>query len=154
MALNVFEAGKGINAVKINYNFSELQQTTNNNESAINAIANTALLKDGSNLTQSIINKFQQQTPNIITGAGTISLLDNSSNFLTLTGNGTILLPTITSDPYSHTIILVIEGSSYSLDIGTTKSLGNAFSIDSTKPYQVIYIYNKIDSSWYYCLGQ
>lgn len=154
MALNIFEAGKGINAVKINDNFSQVQNQSNTNETAINNIASTALLKDGSNLTQSAINTFQQQTPNILSTAGTISLTDNTANFLTLTGNGTISLPAVASDQYSHTITLVVEGGSYSLGLGTVKHLYNPIVIDTTKTYNVMYIYNKIDNSWYYSLTQ
>lgn len=158
--MNIFQAGKGINAVKINDNFSQLQTQSNNNETAINNIASTALLKDGSNLTQSIIDNFQQQTPNVLSGSGTIALPDNSANFLTLTGNNNnvIQLPTIASgDPYSHTINLVVAGSSYSLDIQTAtggKHLYNDLSIDPTQTYNVLFVYNKLDNSWYYSITQ
>ena len=154
MALNIFEAGKGINAVKINDNFSQVQNQSNTNETAINNIASTALLKDGSNLTQSAINTFQQQTPRILRRSGTISLLDNTANFLTLTGNGTISLPAVASDQYSHTISLVVAGSSYSLSLGTTYHLYNNLDIDTTQTYNVLYIYNKLDNHWYYSLTQ
>lgn len=154
MALNIFETGKGINAVKINDNFSQVQNQSNTNETAINNIASTALLKDGSNLTQSAINTFQQQTPNILSADGTISLADNTANFLTLTGNGTISLPAVTSDQYSHTISLVVAGGSYSLGLGTTYHLYNNLDIDTTQTYNVLYIYNKLDNHWYYSLTQ
>lgn len=152
--LHVFSPGKGINQVKLNYNFAELQQETNTNETAINNIASTALLKNGSNLTQTIIDEFQQQTPNIISNSGTISLTDNTANFLTLTGNGTIDLPTPASDQYSHTIVLIVEGSNYTLDLGTAYHLYNNLHIDTTATYSVLYIYNKIDGNWYYSLTQ
>lgn len=154
MALNIFEAGKGINAVKINDNFSQVQSQSNTNETAINNIASTALLKDGSNLTQSAINTFQQQTPHILRRSGTISLTDNTANFLTLTGNGTISLPAVASDQYSHTISLVVAGGAYSLGLGTTYHLYNNLDIDTTKTYNVLYIYNKLDNHWYYSLTQ
>ena len=157
MALNIFEAGKGINAVKINDNFSQVQSQSNTNETAINNIASTALLKDGSNLTQSAINTFRQQTPRILRSSGTISLLDNTANFLTLTGNGTIKLPAVASDQYSHTISLVVAGGSYSLDIQTAtggKHLYNDLSIDPTQTYNVLFVYNKLDNSWYYSITQ
>lgn len=154
-AMYVFEAGKGINAVKINANFSELQTQTNTNETDIGTLASTALLKDGSNITPSLVATFQQQTPNVITGDGTISLTDNSANFLTLTDNGTISLPTVPADQYSHTINVVVAGGAYSLDLGTTKHLYNpAMTIDTTQTYNVLYIYNKIDNSWYYSITQ
>lgn len=153
-AMYVFEAGKGINAVKINANFSELQNQTNTNETDIGNLASTALLKDGSNITPSLVATFQQQTPNVITGDGTIALADNSANFLTLTDNGTISLPNVPADQYSHTINLVVEGSSYSLNLGTTKHLYNPLTIDTTQTYNVLYIYNKIDNAWYYSITQ
>lgn len=157
MTMNVFQAGQGINCNKLNANFSDLQSQTNTNESNINTIASTALKKDGSNLTASIIADFQKQVPNIITGDNTITLTDNSANFLTLTGNGTIDLPPITADQYSHTITLVVEGSNYSLDISTAtggKHLYNDLTIDSTQTYNVLFVYNKIDNSWYYSVTQ
>lgn len=154
MPLNIFEAGKGVNATKINDNFSQLQNQSNTNETAINNIASTALLKDGSNLTQSAINTFQQQIPNILSRSGTISLADNTANFLTLTGNGTISLPTVPNDQYSHTITLVVKGGNYSLGLGTVKHLYNPIVIDTTQTYNVMYIYNKLDRRWYYSLTQ
>ena len=153
-AMNVFEAGKGINAVKINANFSELQNQTNTNETDIGNLASTALLKDGSNITQALVATFQQQTPNVITDDGTITLTDNSANFLTLTGNGTISLPAVAPDQYSHTISLVVAGGSYSLGLGTTYHLYNNLDIDTTQTYNVLYIYNKLDNHWYYSLTQ
>lgn len=157
MTMNVFQAGQGINCNKLNANFSDLQTQTNTNESNINTIANTALKKDGSNLTASIIADFQKQVPNILSGDNTITLTDNSANFLTLTGNGVIALPTIVADQYSHTITLVVEGSSYSLDIATAtggKHLYNDLDVDPTQTYNVLFIYNKIDNSWYYSVTQ
>ena len=154
MAMNVFEAGKGINCVKINDNFSQLQTLTNDNETAIDTVANTALLKDGSNLTQAIVSEFQQQTPNIITADGTISLADNSANFLTLTDNGVISLPAVATDSYSHTITLVVEGSPYTLDLGTTYSILTKDDLDTTQPYSVLYMYHKVRGAWYYYISQ
>ena len=105
----VFSPGKGIYMVKLNHNFATLQQESNTNETNITNIANTALLKDGSNLTPDIIVDFQSQVPNILSASGTITLTDNTANFLTLTGNGVIALPTILPDNYSHTIVLFLQ---------------------------------------------
>lgn len=153
-AMYVFEAGKGINAEKINANFAELQSQTNINETDIGNLANTALLKDGSNITPSLVATFNQQTPNVLSRSGTISLADNTANFLTLTGNGTISLPAVPNDQYSHTISLVVAGGSYSLGLGTIYHLYNNLDIDTTKTYNVLYIYNKLDNHWYYSLTQ
>ena len=156
--LHVFSAGKGINQAKINYNFAELQQETNTNETAINNIANTALLKDGSNATQSMIDEFQQQTPVILSGNGNINLTDNKVHFLTLISNNSnkVILPTPASDSYSHTIVLIVQGGSYSLDIanGTSGHLYNNLTVNTANPYSVMYIWNKINSRWYYSLTQ
>lgn len=155
--IDVFSPNKGINVVKLNSNFAKLQQQTNDNEDGITTITNTALLKNGSNLTPEIINDFQSQVPNILSADGTITLTDNSANFLTLTGNGTIALPTVSSDDKSHTIILIVEGSNYTLDIGTAtgdKHLFNDITVDPTETYSVMFIYNKIENAWYYSLTQ
>lgn len=149
-----FVAGKGVNVNKLNPNFTEVKDEANANESALTAISNTALLKDGSNITQDLKDTFMSETETIISSAGNISLLDNTSNFLTLTGNGTIVLPVIAADQLAHTIRLVIDGGSYSLNLGTTKHLLTNPDVDTTLPYFVMYIFNKIDSSWYYSLSQ
>ena len=155
--LNQFYAGDGVNCIKINENFAELQSKSNNNENAINAISNQALLKDGSNLTAQIIDDFRKQPATVLSGSGTISLLDNSANFLTLTGDAVISLPTISSDDYSHTILLVVAGSTYSLDVQTATGghhLYNPVVIDTESPYNVMFIFNKLDNNWYYSITQ
>ncbi len=55
-----FQAGKGINASKLNDNFTELQTKSNSNESAINSLSNDALRKDGSNITQVLVDDLTQ----------------------------------------------------------------------------------------------
>lgn len=152
--MQLFSAGDGVNCIKLNTNFDQLKTNVNTNETAINNIESTALLADGSNLSQSVIDQFQQQIPNVLSASGTIALTDNTANFLTLTGDGVIDLPTITPDQYSHTITLVVDGGAYILDLGTTKHLLNSIIIDTTKTYNVMYIYNKIDEEWYYSLTQ
>lgn len=157
LAVHMFYAGQGINAIKLNENFASLGEDLNTNENEIQDIADTALLKDGSNLTQTIINEFQAQEPNIITGSGTIALTDNTANFLTLTGNATISLPTITQDAYSHTIVVTVEGSNYTLDVATAtnnKHLYIDIDLDPTQTYCVLFLYNKIEDAWYYSLNQ
>lgn len=149
-----FEAGKGINAEKLNANFDEVKNKANDNETALGVISDTALLKDGSNITQALKDEFLSETETVITDSGNISLVDNTSNFLTLTGNGTIVLPTITPDQYAHTIRLVVDGSTYSLDLGTTYHLLTNPDIDTTNPYYVMYIFNKLDNNWYYSISQ
>lgn len=158
MVMNIFQAGKGINATKINDNFSQLQNQTNTNETNINTIANTALLKDGSNLTQSIVNDFNASEPIVLESSGTISLTDNRVHYLTLTANNNnkIQLPSISSDSFSHTIVLIVAPSNYSLNIaeGTYGTIGSPVLLDSTLTYSVMYVYNKIDNHWYYTVSQ
>lgn len=158
MVMNVFQAGKGINATKLNSNFSQLQTQANANETNINTLSNTALLKDGSNLTQSIVDDFQKETPIVLSTNGTISLTDNRVHYLTLTGNNTnqVQLPTITPDNFSHTVVLVVKGGNYSLNYanGTAGTIGSPMLLDSTLTYSIMYIYNKIDNRWYYIVTQ
>lgn len=149
-----FVAGKGINCKKLNDNFEEVKDDANNNEIALTTISNTALLKDGSNVTQDLKNTFLSETETVIEASGNIALLDNTSNFLTLTGNGTIVLPTIVPDQLAHTIRLVVGGSAYSLNLGTTYHLLTNPDIDTTNPYYVMYIFNKLDNRWYYSISQ
>lgn len=156
MVLNIFQAGKGINATKINDNFSEVQNQSNTNESDINYIYNNALFSDGTNLSQSIINEFHKQTPIVLKNqSGTISLLDNSVYFLSLSSNTTIQLPVISNDVYSHTIIVYVQGhSGKTLTLGTTNHFYNDVDINLSNPYSVMYVYNKIDGKWYYSITQ
>lgn len=153
--LHVFEAGKGINATKINENFASLKDKANANETELTQIGNTALKRDGTNLTQEIVNDFNSNEVEILSGSGDIRLQDNGKDkFLTLTGNGKIVLPPVPQDAYSHTICMVVNGSQYKLDLGTTKHLVSNTEINKMQPYSVMYVYNKIDSSWYYNLTQ
>lgn len=151
----IFVAGKGINCIKLNENLAALQNLSNANESAINDIEANALLKDGSNVTQTMVDAFNTVTPVVLTNQSeTIALQDNTSYYISLSGDATISLPAVPSDSISHTITMVVEGSAYSLDLGTTKTLGSLLAIEPNQAYQVMYIYNKIDNQWYYSLGQ
>lgn len=152
-----FEAGKGVNVEKLNANFTESKNAANTNESKLLELSNKALRKDGGNLTQETINKFQQEQPVVLNNkSGNVSLTDNRNHFLSLAGNAVIVLPSIGTDLYSHTIVLTVQGSNYTLTInnGTAGKLFNSSSVDSTKTYNVIYVYNKIDKKWYYSLTQ
>ena len=153
MSLYIFEDGKGINKTKLNYNFAELQTKTNDNESALNTLAATALHKNGDNLDQTAIDAFKQDTVTVISNSGPISLSDGGDYFLTPTGDVTITLPTITPDQYSHTITMVVAGSAHSVDLGTTYAMMSP-TIDTTHDYSVLFVYNHIDGHWYYFIGQ
>lgn len=150
-----FEAGKGVNVEKLNANFTESKNAANTNESKLLELSNKALRKDGSNLTQDVVEKFQQESPVVLTSKqNNIQLTDNKTHFLSLSGAGKIVLPTISTDQFSHTIVLVVQGSNYSLDVGTTKKIYSYEEIDITKTYSVLYIWNKIDKSWYSSVTQ
>ena len=149
----VFSAGKGINSIKINDNFAMLQQKTNVNETQINTISNTALHKNGDNLEQSAINAFKQDTVTVLSTSGSVTLVDGGDYFLTPTNDVVITLPTVTADQYSHTISMVVAGSQYSVDLVTPNVLLGP-DIDTTQDYSVLFLYNKIDNSWYYYIGQ
>lgn len=149
-----FESGKGINATKLNSNFSEVQTAANANESDLNTISNTALLKDGSNLTDAMIKTLNEGVDESVTLNGSKTLQDNKSYHITLTGNSTIVLPSVSSDSFSHTIIMIVDGSNKSLNLGTTKHFINNLILDTTQTYAVLYIYNKIDNNWYYNIVQ
>jgi hypothetical protein len=149
-----FQAGKGVNVTKLNSNFNEVVQKANTNEEKLVDIANKSLLKDGSNLTQTIVEDFNRHEPIYLSGSGTKTLTDNRTHYLTPTGNVTISLPTPANDMMSHTIVLLVQGSNYTVTLGTGKYLSSPGELKPTKPYQVLYVYNKLDKTWYYCLGQ
>ena len=152
--MHKFEAGKGINVNKLNENFEEVKTHANRNENSLTNIDNRALRKDGSNLTQEIVEEFNRHEEIILSGSGTKELTDNRTHHLTLTGNVTIKLPTPNNDMLSHTIALIVQGSDYTLNLGTDKYLNSPGELKTTQTYQVLYIYNKLDKNWYYCLGQ
>lgn len=156
--LHTFVAGTGISAPKLNQNFENLKSQSNDNEIRLTELSNVALLKDGTNVTQSLVSRFNERNIIEMSGQGDISLPDNSEIVLTLEDNGVIRLPQIEqNDAVSHTIALVVMGSEYSLDVSTAtnnKHLLNNFNVDASKPFSVLFIYNKIDNSWYYYLAQ
>lgn len=151
-----FQAGKGINATKINSNFNEVKQQANTNEGNINTLSSTALLKDGSNMTTAMVEGFYKQPITSLTGAGTtLNLSDNSSYYIKLTANGnTINLPVVANDGYSHTITAIVEANGYSLNLGTTYHLLNDLNVSISGTYYVMWIYNKLNNKWYYSITQ
>lgn len=149
----VFEAGKGINRVKLNDNFAQLQGITNSNESALNTLSTQALHKNGDNLEQSAVDAFKRDNVTVLTTSDGVTLDDGGDYFLIPTGDVTITLPTITPDQYSHTISMVVAGSEYSVDLGTSYSLMNP-PVDTEQDYSVLFVYNHIDDKWYYFMGQ
>jgi len=156
--MHTFEAGKGINAVKINENFTEVIDLANANEAALLQLSQTALLKDGSNLSQDVVDKFKQDEPIVLENRqGDIALTDNKTHFLSLSGNGKIILPNIADDQFSHTITLIVDGGSYTLDASNGGSLPHILTksnVDVSKPYNVLYVYHKVHKTWYYYISQ
>jgi hypothetical protein len=116
-------------------------------------MAATALHKNGDNIEQSAIDEFKKDQVTVLSTSGTIALADNKDYFLTPTGNVTITLPTITADEFSHTITLIVAGSEYSVDLGTTYALLSP-TIDTEHDFSVLFMYNKLDNKWYYFMGQ
>lgn len=156
--MHTFEAGKGINALKINENFTEVMDLANSNETALSQLSQTALLKDGSNLSQDVVDKFKQDEPVVLENRlGDIALTDNKTHFLSLSGNGKIILPNIADDQFSHTITLIVDGGSYTLDASNGGSLPQILTksnVDVSKPYNILYIYHKVHKTWYYYISQ
>lgn len=153
----IFSAGKGINCIKLNQNFADLQTKSNTNETQINNIATNSLKKDGSNVTQSVVDAFNTVTPVVLTNqSGTITLQDNTPYYISLSGDAVLdTMPIVAPDGISHTITAVIQCNNYSFDMSVIHgTLGSVISIDTTKDYQVMFIYNKIDGYWYYSIGQ
>lgn len=153
-----FEAGKGVNVEKLNANFTEVKDLANTNETALLQLSQTALLKDGSNLSQDVVDKFKQDKPIVLENRqGNIALTDNKTHFLSLSGAGKIVLPTVLTDQFSHTITLIVDGSSYTLDAsngGTLPQILTKGDVDVSKPYNVLYIYHKVHRAWYYYISQ
>ena len=153
--MHIFEAGKGINALNINKNFTDVMDLANANEVALLRIEQTALRKDGRNLTQDVVTQFQQDEPIILENQKEdIVLTDNKTHFLSLSGAGKIALPTVLTDQFSHTITLIVDGSSYSLDLGSTNVILTKGDVDVAKTYSVLYIYHKVHRAWYYYISQ
>lgn len=153
----IFSAGKGINCIKLNQNFADMQNKSNTNETQINNIATNSLKTDGSNITQDIVDAFNTITPTVLTNqSGTITLQDNTQYYISLSGNATLgTMPVVGSDNISHTIIVVIEPNNNSFDISIVgRSLGSGITINTAYAYQIMFIFNKIDGYWYYCIGQ
>lgn len=152
--IETFEAGKGVNCIKLNDNFNKIKNQANANESQIGVLANSSLKKDGSNLTQDIVDRFNRTTQRTIPNAsGSISLEDGDEASITLSGDATIVLPAVPQDQYSHTIVAIVIPNGHILNLGTTHH-GLTSTVDIEKPYSIMYIYNKLDNNWYYFLGQ
>ena len=152
---HIFEAGKGVNLVKLNADFKYVQDSANSNESKLTDIDSKALRKDGANIEQDLVNKFHQEEPVLLENKrGDIVLTDNKTHFLSLVGAGNIVLPNVLTDQFSHTIVLIVQGGDYSLYVGTDKKIYSYDEIDTTKTYSVLYIWNKIDKSWYSSITQ
>lgn len=154
MTMYTFQAGKGINANKINSNFTELKNQANTNENNLTTLTNTALKKDGSNLTDSIIKDFQKQTSVLLSGSGIKNLLDNTVYYFNPTGDTTFVLPSIGADNYSHTICVFIAGNNYTINLGTSYHIYNDLNIYKQADYFVMFFYNKINQKWYYSITQ
>lgn len=154
--LQIFKAGDGPNCIKLNANFQLMKQLQNANETTLQTIASTALLKDGSNFPNSLKEEIRQNPPVILSGDGDQTLTANAEHFFTPTGNARFVLPNVANDDHSYTCTVVVQGSNYSVDVSaaTGGQLISNTQLDITKPYSVMFIYNHIDSKWYYYITQ
>lgn len=153
--MNTFHAGDGINVNKLNENFEELKNQANSNETNLTNISNTALLKDGSNMSADLVTKLNGVNSIILENvSGDLNLLDTSAYDITLSGPATIVLPTVLPDNFSHTITVVINQNGFSLDVGTTHNIVEPNQdININAPYSILYVFNKIDNLWYAAIG-
>lgn len=156
----IFNAGEGISAPDLNTNFNNLKNQTNQNESDITTITNTALRIDGSNVSDATVAAFNRNIIVTLSGSGTSNLTDNAEHFLAPTGNCTLNLPSVTQgDGFSHTVNIAVMGSNFGVTVkyngsAVTTHLLNDTSVNTTAPYNLLYMYNHIDGKWYYYLTQ
>lgn len=151
----LFYAGEGISAPDLNDNFDNLKTQSNINESGINDIDTNALRVDGSNVTDTTVAAFNRSVVVTLGTSGSLQLTDNADHFLAPTGNCTLIFPTITpGDNISHTINVAVQGSNYIVDHGLTHHLLYDSTVDTTAPYNLLFMYNHSDGNWYYYLTQ
>ena len=150
-----FNAGEGISAPDLNQNFEDLRVATNTNEAGITNIGANALRVDGTNVTDATVAAFNRSVVVTLGTSGTLQLTDNADHFLAPTGNCTLVFPTITpGDNISHTINVAVQGSNYIVNHGLTHHLLYDSTVDTTAPYNLLFMYNHSDSNWYYYLTQ
>lgn len=95
------------------------------------------------------INDYILVPINTLETSGTITLADNSINKITLSGNTTFTLPTVTDDTVYHQILVQLSASSnYQVDLGTSHYFGNSLPIISTGQYDLIYEYDPTGLGW------
>lgn len=150
-----FFAGEGISAPDINTNFDNLKTQSNINESGINDIDTNALRVDGTNVSDATVAAFNRSVVVTLGTSGALQLTDNADHFLAPTGNCTLVFPTITpGDNISHTINVAVQGSNYIVNHGLTHHLLYDSTVDTTEPYNLLFMYNHSDGNWYYYLTQ
>ena len=153
--LVIFHAGEGISAPDLNQNFEDLRVAVNINESGIDDIATNALKVDGTNVTDATVAAFNRSPVVILGTSGTLQLTDNAEHFLAPTGDCTLVFPTITpGDNITHTINVAVQGSNYGVSHGLTHHLLYDSTVDTTAPYNLLFMYNHSDGNWYYYLTQ
>lgn len=156
----IFNAGEGISAPDLNTNFDNLKDQSNQNESDITTINNTALKVDGSNVSSATVAAFNRNITVTLSTSGASNLTDNAEHFLAPTGDCILNLPAVAQgDQYSHTVNIAVQGSNYGVEvryngIPVTKHLLNDVSVDTTAPYNILLMYNHLDGDWYYYISQ
>lgn len=158
--MKIFNAGDGISAPDLNYNFDALKDQTNQNESNITTISNTALRIDGSNVSDATVQAFNRNTVVTLETSGIMSLTDNAEHFLAPAGDCYLDTPVVAqNDQYSHTINIAVQGSNYGVTLREngqpiTRHLLNGENVDTTLPYNLLLMYNHLDGHWYYYISQ
>lgn len=153
----IFNAGEGISAPDLNTNFDNLKTQSNTNESGIADIDTNALRVDGTNVSDATVAAFNRSVVVTLGTSGSLQLTDNADHFLAPTGNCTLVFPTI--DPnenpkISHTINVAVQGSNYIVNHGLSNHLLYDSTVDTTAPYNLLFMYNHSDGNWYYYLTQ
>lgn len=150
-----FYAGEGISAPDLNDNFDELRTQSNANEDGIADIEDNALKKDGTNVTDATVAAFNRSVAITLGTSGTLQLTDNADHFLAPTGDCTLVFPPVTQgDGISHTINVAVQGSNYGVTHNLTHHLLYDSTVDTTAPYNLLFVYNHSDGNWYYYLTQ
>lgn len=159
-AMTIFVAGEGIPAPDLNTNFDQLKTQSNQNESDIITIENTALRIDGSNIDDATIAAFNRNITVTLPTTGSSTLTDNAEHFLAPAGNCTLNMPSVAQgDQYSHTINVAVQGSNFSVTLKEdgqiiTRHLLNGENVNTTLPYNLLLMYNHSDGHWYYYISQ
>lgn len=87
----------------------------------------------------------------VLAGSGSITLTDNSINSITVSGDVTFALPTITDNTVFHEILIQVNmATAYNIGLGTTNYFNKtAPDLSSAGTYNLYYEYDKATEQWY-----